>query len=40
MASGFTVYSINHISDLIYQISNIISKISDRVYQISYINIL
>ena len=35
MASRFTIYSINQISDLIYQISYIIYKI---LYQISYIN--
>ena len=29
MASCFTIYSINQISDLIYQISYIIYKISD-----------
>ena len=29
MASRFTIYSINQISDLIYQISYIIYKISD-----------
>ena len=34
MASRFTIYSINQISDLIYQISFIIYKISD----IRYIN--
>ena len=38
MASRFTIYSINQISDLIYQISYIIYKISDILYQISYIN--
>ena len=38
MASCFTIYSINQISDLIYQISYIIYKISDILYQISYIN--
>ena len=36
-ASCFTVYSINQISDLIYQIFYIIYKISDILYQISYI---
>ena len=38
MASCFTIYSINQISDLIYQISYIIYKISDILYKISYIN--
>ena len=38
MASRFTVYSINQIADLIYQISYIIYKISDILYLISYIN--
>ena len=38
MASRFTIYSINQVSDLIYQISYIIYKISDILYQISYIN--
>ena len=38
MASHFTIYFINQISDFIYQISYIINKISDIVYQISYIN--
>ena len=38
MASRFTIYSINQISDLIHQISYIIYKISDILYQISYIN--
>ena len=32
MASRFTIYSINQISDLIYQISYIIYKISDILY--------
>ena len=38
MASRFTIYSINQISDLIYQISYKIYKISDILYQISYIS--
>ena len=38
MSSRFTIYSINQISDLIYQIYFIIYKISDILYQISYIN--
>ena len=38
MASRFTIYSINQISDLIYQISYIIYKISDILHKISYIN--
>ena len=38
MASRFTIYSVNQISDLIYQISYIIYKISDILYQISNIN--
>ena len=37
MASRFTIYSVNQISDLIYQISYIIYKMSD-IYQISNIN--
>ena len=32
MASHFTIYSINQISDLIYQMSYIIYKISDILY--------
>ena len=36
MASRFTIYSINQISDLLYQIPNIIYKISDILYQILY----
>ena len=32
MASRFTIYSINQIPDLIYQISYIIYKISDILY--------
>ena len=32
MASRFTIYSINQISDLIYQISYIIYKVSDILY--------
>ena len=38
MASRFTIYYTNQISDLIYQISYIIYKISDIFYQVSYIN--
>ena len=38
MASLFTIYSINQISDLIYHISYIIYKISDILYQIIFIN--
>ena len=37
-ACHFTIYTINLISDLIYQISDIIYQISDELYQISYIN--
>ena len=38
IASRFTIYSINQIFDLIYQISYIIYKISEILYQISNIN--
>ena len=36
--SHFTIYSINHISNLIYQISYILYKISDILYQVSIIS--
>ena len=34
MASGFAIYSINQISDLIYQMSYIIYKIPDILFQL------
>ena len=38
MASRYTIYSLNQISDLIYMISYILYKISHILYNVSYIN--